>query len=516
MHQLSASRRITFSDLAIQIRGSGAESFRFSSCCASYRECQPGDLFIAITGPDSDGHDDVEEAVKRGAKAVLAERFLPTSVPVFLTDDTREAYGHICHALALAPSRELHTVGVAGTSGKTSVSRLLTTILKGAARLTTSATDERWFEPESQGTNAPTTTPRIVAGLSDAAACGFRHAVLELHSAHLARRVWAGTELDTIVLTNATSDFRGIHNSAENHRRAILRSLQLLKPHAMAIVNADDTYLRRWLEQCEIPAISYGLKYDATIEGEVIEETAYDQLMIVHAGCESSPVRLPRPGRHVASNALAAITAALSMGVDLTTIVRVLEQASPSELLLEPLSLGMDFPRVVLDRGTLPDRLRTTLSTLKRTTSGKLWVLYEATGDLAKEHRAAMGTLLERYADYAALSVAPALSHRALNILHDVLDGYERPGRDWISPQLEQAIEHVASQIDPRDTLLVVGDCNRVRVSIVQCLEQRREEFENHSPIKQFLPMSVETLMETGEDEPRILKFDDYRRRRSA
>lgn len=516
MHQLSASRRIKFSDLAIQVRGSGAETYRFSSCCSSYRECQEGDLFIAITGPDSDGHDDVEEAVKRGARAILAERYLPAQVPVFLTDDTREAYGHICHALAQYPSRDLHSVGIAGTSGKTSVSRLLTAILKGAGRLTTAATDERWFEPQTQANSASITTPRIVAGLSDASACGFRHSVLELHSAHLARRVWAGTELDTIVLTNATSDFRGIHNSAENHRRAILRSLQLLKPHAMAIVNADDTYLREWLEQCEIPSITYGLKYDATIEGEVIEETTHDQLMIVHAGCESSPVRLPRPGRHVASNALAAITAALSLGVDLPTIVRVIEQAPPSELLLEPLPLGMDFPKVVLDRGTLPDRLRTTLSTLKRTTAGKLWVLYEATGDLAKEHRAAMGTLIERYADHATLSVAPTLAHRALNILHDVLDGYEQPGRDCLSPQLEQAIEYVASRIDSRDTMLIVGDGNRVRDAITEALEQRRNEFEDQSPIKQFLPLSYDSLAVSDQSEPRILKLDDYRRRRSA
>ena len=164
MHQLSSSRDVSFRDLPCDVRGSGSEQFRFSSCASTWRECQPGDLFIAITRADSDGHDDVDEARRRGAVAVLAERYLPTDLPVFLTEDTREAYGHICHALAGHPTREMHGIGIAGTSGKTSTARHLNAILRAAGRLSVSATDERWFDPQPMESR-PVTTARTAAFL---------------------------------------------------------------------------------------------------------------------------------------------------------------------------------------------------------------------------------------------------------------------------------------------------------------------------------------------------------------
>ena len=68
----------------------GPQDIRVTSCCSDSRRCREGDLFIAQLGTKHDGHDFVAEAVKRGASAVLAERYLPTEIPTCLVPDSRD------------------------------------------------------------------------------------------------------------------------------------------------------------------------------------------------------------------------------------------------------------------------------------------------------------------------------------------------------------------------------------------------------------------------------------------
>ena len=110
-----------------------ASDVRASGCTSHWRHVRPGDVYVAITAANSDGHDDAHLAAARGAAAIICERPLPVfDVPQFVVTDSRATYGQLCHALAGHPSRELKVIGVAGTSGKTTVARLITSILREA------------------------------------------------------------------------------------------------------------------------------------------------------------------------------------------------------------------------------------------------------------------------------------------------------------------------------------------------------------------------------------------------
>ena len=74
----------------------GGQDIAVTSCCQDSRRCRPGDLFVALSGPEYDGHDHVAEAIECGAAAVLAERLLPIDAPLCLVPDSREAYGRVC------------------------------------------------------------------------------------------------------------------------------------------------------------------------------------------------------------------------------------------------------------------------------------------------------------------------------------------------------------------------------------------------------------------------------------
>lgn len=73
----------------------GAGDIRTSSCCSDSRKCRPGDVFVAVLGAFQDGHDFVDDAIERGATAILAERYLPVNVPVCVVPDSRVALGRL-------------------------------------------------------------------------------------------------------------------------------------------------------------------------------------------------------------------------------------------------------------------------------------------------------------------------------------------------------------------------------------------------------------------------------------
>src|SRR3954467_2963423 len=109
-----------------------SEDVVVSSCAADWRACRAGDVFFALTTADDDGHERAAEAIDRGAVAVVAERLLPVSVPQVLVRDSRAAMARVCQALAGNPSRNLRTVGIAGSAGKTVTSMLMASIFEAA------------------------------------------------------------------------------------------------------------------------------------------------------------------------------------------------------------------------------------------------------------------------------------------------------------------------------------------------------------------------------------------------
>ena len=108
----------------------GADDIRARRCVHKADQCKVGDIYVPIVDSTNDGHDQVEEAVRRGASAVVAERLLPVSVPQCLVESTPIAYGKICQALAGNPSQRMLTIGVVGTHGKTTTALYLSAMLK--------------------------------------------------------------------------------------------------------------------------------------------------------------------------------------------------------------------------------------------------------------------------------------------------------------------------------------------------------------------------------------------------
>ncbi len=436
----------------------GSADIHVRSCCTDSRLCQPGDLFAALVGPHADGHEFVQEAIARGASAVLAERLLPVSVPTCLVEDSDTALGHVCQQLAGQPSRQMHTFGVGGTLGKTTTSFLLASILQAAGQRVGS-TNTIAFDDGGQTAPAHRSTPKapeLADWLARMVANGCGSAVVELSNEALARRQTAGVELDAAVVTNVGRGQWNRFGSARNLRRIQARLLDQLKPDGFAVLNADDPGSSFLLERTERPAITIGLHAEAELTATVIERFPSEQTFLLHAGDDTIPVRTHIVGDQHVYNCLAAAAVGLVMGIDLPTVIRGLEAVDAIPGRLERIECGQPFS-VFVDYARTPAALAASLRSVRQVTRGRLLCVYGAKGGESEQARPLLGRVVERSADREVITSDNPGHEAPLQIAHDILDGYQRPGRPHILPDREAAILWALSQARPGDSVVIAG-----------------------------------------------------------
>lgn len=476
----------------------GARDVVARNCCSDSRKCGPGDVFVAVLGATHDGHDFVADAVARGAVAVIAERYLPTEVPVCVVPDTREALGQLCQALAGDPTHDLITVGVAGDWGKTCVSLLIGSMLEAAER---SVSVQAPLVPPEDGSDPLVRSGELAQWLHRSAVRGSTHAIMEINSRSLAARRLAGIELDLAVLTNLGRAHLDWHGTVRNYREAQRRILEYVKPHGVLVVNADDRGWSQAVQQVDAPRLTYGLKNSADVTARLLERELAEQTFLLMAGDEAVPVRTRIPGDAHLSNCLAAATAGLLMGLDLPQIARGLERLDKIPGRMERLECGQPFG-VFVDKASTPETLAGTLNALRRVTPGRLFCVFGAEGDRYAQDRPLLGRTIERVATQAVLTSNNPREEPPLRIIHDLLDGFSKTSRARVIPDREKAIRWALEQAQPGDTVLIAGKgCEPV-----QWIGQRGRKWDDRE-------LACRWLYESPSCEPELLPFPGTRQR---
>ena len=437
------------------------KSVRVTSCSGDAEQCEPGDLFVAVADSERDGHDEVQQAIRRGAIAVVAERILPVEVPTCLVADSRETYGHICHRLAGQPSSRLRTFGVTGTNGKTTTGHLLAAILRAAGENIAHATTlDRFDGHRRRSTERTTPGPaELAAWLARSESHSCSGAVLEASSQALAERRLSGTSLDCAVITNIRRDHISFHGTTFNYRKAKTRILDYLRPDGYLVINADDPTSQSMLSQIDRPTITFGRRQAAEITATVVERFQGEQTFLLNAGNETIPVRSRMIGDHHISNCLAATAATLVLGIPLTTIARGLESVDRLPNRLDRVECGQDFG-VFVDSADTPDRLAIALRAVRQVTPGRVICLLSGDMEGADDQRSLLGRVAERSADVGIITSRGAVTDCDFAIAHDVLDGYERPSRANVIPSRQKAIEWAMEHAEPSDSVLIASSSN--------------------------------------------------------
>lgn len=459
MTQMLSSRvEVSLRTLLPEAKFFGASDIFVRSCCARAAHCLPGEVYVAILGESGDGHDQVEEAIERGASAVVSEKPLPVSVPVCVVPDSRDAYGKLCHALANQPTDRIKVIGVTGTNGKTTTCLLIKAILEKAGAkvgsLTSLGFDNGYDE---QSWSHPTPDPAIMADmLSRMQYNGCTHAVIEASSEGLVKQHLAGTELDVAAFTNIRQNHIELHGSARNYYRAKKRLLKHLRPTGVAIFNGDDSNCARLLNQANVPALSVAVHGVGEISAQIMERHKSEQTFLLSAGAESMPVCTRMIGDHHVYNCLVAAAVCLVYGVDLKTVVRGLESVESLPGRMQRIECGQPFG-VFVDQAHTHDGLAVALRTLRRVTHGRLICILGANEECDRVNRPLLGRVAERGSDVSLLTVCGPGTTTRSDAVHDIVDGFARPAKAHIVANRREAIRYAFSLAETGDTVLISG-----------------------------------------------------------
>lgn len=403
------------------------------------RQVRPGALFCCVVGSVADGHDHAAEAVANGAVALLCERPLDLGVWEFRVDDVRRAMGHVAAAFHDHPSRSLEVVGVTGTNGKTTVTWWLRSILEAAGR-----------SCQMIGTiGGPRTTPEATDLQAMLAAWrdeGRTSVAMEVSSHALVLSRVEGMWFSMAVFTNLGRDHLDFHASREEYFKA---KAKLFEPSlaAAAVVNADDPHGRLLLDSALVPTRAYRL---ADVSDLHVGATS------CHGIWQGKRLQVPAGGAFNVSNALAAATAALELGIDAEVIVTGLAQATPVPGRFQAVAAGQPFD-VIVDYAHTAESLDQVLQALRPVTTGLLIVVFGCGGDRDRGKRPLMGEVAAARADVVIVTSDNPRSEDPMRIIEAIVEGAKGARLLEVEPDRRSAIARALSIARGGDVVLVAG-----------------------------------------------------------
>lgn len=450
---------VSLNAILSETRFMGSDDLFVTSCCGRANECRPGDLFVALIDADHDGHLVVDQAVAAGATMVLVERWVATDVPQCLVPDTRKAYALVCQALAGGPCDYLSTIGITGSHGKTSIATLLESILAASGKRVGAIQSLGASVAGRSMTREPLvwTAPQLSFLLARQVLEECSHAIVELPSHCLASHQATGMKLDVAILCNIRRQHLDLHGNLANYRAVKSRIIQHLKSTGVAVLNADDPVCHALLPEVSVPCLTYGIKQNANVQGEILEQAWGEQVIMISAGDDSIVVRTSQTGQQFLEHCLAAATAALALGLSLTEIARGLEQCHVISGRMQTIQCGQRFG-VLVDAADQADQLAVLFKTARYSSQGRTICVCTHHSEQTPEERYHLGRIAERGAGLVVLTGRhTSIGEVDYEPFHQILDGMKHPGRAQVIPDRIRAIEWALEHAQPGDTVLITG-----------------------------------------------------------
>jgi len=416
-----------------------------------------GDLFCAVPGTKSDGHDFVRAAAAAGALAAVVERPVePDVLAQLVVRDSRLAVAHLAALFAGDPQTRVKLAGVTGTNGKSTTVWLARQVLSGAGATaaigTLGVTGPRG---ELRGGDLTTPGPldlaSILAGLGDE---GVEMAVMEVSSHALDQRRAAALSFEVGVFASFSREHLEYHSGIEEYRFAKLRLADLVAPSGTCATDAGES---AW-DGLPVPPgarlLRFGLESHADVRAEsVCTDPAGSTFTLAFDG-QSAEVRLALPAEFNIRNALAAACIGIGMGVDLDHIAERLSRAAGPPGRMEVLAGSP--ASVIRDFAHNPDSWRRVLRNLGESTEGRLIALGGCGGDRDRGKRRPMGKALAELADVAIVTGDNPRSESPEAICAEMTAGLAAD-TFTIIPDRREAIRHALELARPADTVVLLG-----------------------------------------------------------
>lgn len=437
----------------------GGGSMKISGIACDSRKVKPGNVFVCITGYETDGHKYAKSAVENGAVAVVAEHDLPTvDVPCVIVDNTRKAMSEMTATFYDYPYKKFKLIGITGTNGKTTTTYLIKSILEHLGKkVGLIGTNQNMIGDMIMETSRTTPDSLELMQLFDMIAShNVDYVVMEVSSQALALDRVTACTFDVGAFTNITQDHLDFHKTMEEYLAA--KSI-LFNICNTGVVNKDDARSEYLIENARCRnMITYGINQDCDLKASNIILNEDGVKFDINYGGMEEHVDLPIPGEFSVYNALTAIGCCMAENIPLDLAVDGLHSAKGVKGRIEIVRTPGTNYTVIIDYAHTPDGLLNVINAIRGFAKGRIVTLFGCGGDRDASKRPIMGKIAGELSDFCIVTSDNPRTEDPEKIIKQVVEGVKQTDCDYeVITNRFSAIEYALDHAKKNDIILLAG-----------------------------------------------------------
>ncbi len=427
------------------------------------RKAAKNTVFVALKGYNVDGHKFINQAIDKGASAIVVSDDVnpDCDITVIKVTDTRKALAYMSAAYFGEPAKELTTIALTGTKGKTTTVAMLKSIFE-AEGITTGTIGTLGIIIGNKVYKTNNTTPEsyeIQQAMRKMADFGCKAMIIEASSLGLKWHRTDAIDFDYGIFTNFSHDHIGDSEHKDLEEYLQCKAL-LFKQCKQGIFNIDDNAYNDITRDATCEKATYGFseKADLTCYGDrLISKPGYIGVHFSTKGIKEMEVDVDIPGRFSVYNAMAAITTALKMGISEKSILKGLDTVTVKGR-VEAVPVPDNYT-LLIDYAHNALSMENILTTLREYNPNRLIVLFGAGGNRPKVRRYEMGETAGRLADLSVLTEDNSRDEDVMDIINDIIDGgiKKTNGKYVVVPKRQDAIRYCMENAQDGDIIVLAG-----------------------------------------------------------
>ena len=449
----------------IQVTGN-AELKEIQLITSNSAAVKENSLFIALKGIKTDGHQYIQEAINKGAQAIVLdnnstlpdEYFTNLNVVKILVTDSRIALAEISNTFFGNPSKKLKLIGITGTKGKTTTSYFIRNILETAGKKSgLIGTNQNIVNKKIYSTKLTTPESNVINSLlNEMVNEECEYCVMEVSSHSLDLKRVYGLDFDAAVFTNITSDHLDYHSNFENYLSAKKILFDELKSDSVAVINKDDKSWSKLISNSSASILGFALTNDAEIKIKNIHYDLSGTSFEILFENKNYSIETKLIGLFNAYNATAAFGACVKLGVNPQSIIEGIKNTPQVPGRFEV--IGSGDKKVIIDYAHTADSLEKALQAVHHIVKDErpIYTVFGCGGDRDKTKRPIMGSIADKLSDKLIITSDNPRTENPAAIINDILVGVK--GNNYIVLEdREDAIKKAVLDSEDNAVILIAG-----------------------------------------------------------
>ncbi|MAT79360.1 MAG: UDP-N-acetylmuramoyl-L-alanyl-D-glutamate--2,6-diaminopimelate ligase [Flavobacteriales bacterium] len=468
----------------------GKDDIQITDVIKNSKDIKPGDLFVAINGVNTDGHNFIKDAISKGAKCILCEKdndIKNDDVTFVITKCTKETYSKVCSNFFDNPSTKLKLIGITGTNGKTSSSNLLYQMFSlNNLKSGLISTNEIIIDSNKFQTNL--TTPDsydLNFYLNKMVSEGVRFCFMEVSSHSIDQRRISGLKFDLAIFTNITHDHLNYHKTFKNYLNVKKRFFDDLDKDSISLINLDDKNANYIVQNTISKVYRLSIKKDADYKLKIIENNFTGLIIKV----DNQLINTQLIGRFNAYNLLTVLSASKLLNLDTKKIFLGLSMLKNPEGRFDVIHVNKIVG--IVDYAHSPDALLNVLETILeiKNKENSIITVVGCGGGRDKEKRFKMGKIASKLSNKVIFTTDNPRDEDPELIIDDMILGVDEKDKNKVMNIVDrkEAIMEASKIIKPNDILLVAGKGHEN----YQIIRSKKVKFNDKNILKETLKMAV-------------------------